>query len=80
MSSVLVGTDRGAAFSLIPQQRSVLGSPTGSQLAIVTMLDFASRHSLVPETEHFPMSQINDAFTWLEAGKARYHIVLDKDF
>ena len=34
-----------AAFSLILQQRSVSGSPTGSPVAIATMLDFASRHN-----------------------------------
>ena len=69
-----------AAFSLILQQRSVSGSPTGSPVAIETMLDFASRHNVAPQTEHFPMSHINDAFARLEAGKARYRIVLDADF
>ena len=69
-----------AAFSLILQQRSVSGSPTGSPVAIGTMLDFASRHNLAPQTEHFPMSNINEAFARLESGKARYRIVLDADF
>jgi alcohol/geraniol dehydrogenase (NADP+) len=69
-----------AAFSLILQQRSVSGSPTGSPVAIETMLDFASRHNIVPQTEHFPMSKINDAFARLASGKARYRIVLDADF
>jgi uncharacterized zinc-type alcohol dehydrogenase-like protein len=69
-----------AAFSLILQQRSISGSPTGSPVAIETMLDFASRHSVVPQTEHFPMSNINEAFARLESGKARYRIVLDADF
>ena len=69
-----------AAFSLILQQRSVSGSPTGSPAAIETMLDFASRHHVAPQTEHFPMSHINEAFARLEAGKARYRIVLDADF
>jgi hypothetical protein len=32
------------------------------------------------ETEHFPMSKINEAFARLEASKARYRIVLDADF
>jgi uncharacterized zinc-type alcohol dehydrogenase-like protein len=53
---------RCAAFSLILQQRSVSGSPTGSPVAIETMLDFASRHNIVPQTERFPMRKINDAF------------------
>jgi uncharacterized zinc-type alcohol dehydrogenase-like protein len=69
-----------AAASLILQQRAVSGSPTGSPVAIKTMLDFASRHSIAPQTEHFPMSKINEAFARLESGKARYRIVLDADF
>jgi uncharacterized zinc-type alcohol dehydrogenase-like protein len=69
-----------AAFSLIAGQRSLSGSPTGSPVAIETMLDFASRHNVAPQTEHFPMSNINEAFARLESGKARYRIVLDADF
>ena len=69
-----------AAFSLIMQQRSVSGSPVGSPTAIATMLDFASRHNIAPQTERFPMSKINEAFARLASGKARYRIVLDADF
>src|SRR5207248_5764784 len=69
-----------AAFSLILQQRSVSGSPTGAPVAIATMLDFASRHDVAPQTEHYPMSKINEAVARLESGKARYRIVLDADF
>jgi len=68
------------AFSLIAQQRSVSGSPTGSPVAIETMFEFAARHNIAPQTEHFPMSRINEAFARLESGKARYRIVLDADF
>ncbi|MGZ4962021.1 MAG: NADPH-dependent aldehyde reductase Ahr [Limisphaerales bacterium] len=68
------------AFSLIAEQRSVSGSPTGSPVAIETMLDFASRHDVLPQNEHFPMSKINDAFARLASGKARYRIVLEADF
>jgi len=68
-----------AAFSLIMQQRCVSGSPTGSPAAIATMLDFAARHRIAPQTEHFPMSRINEAFARLESGKARYRIVMDAD-
>ncbi len=68
------------AFSLIMGQRSISGSPTGSPVTIETMLDFAARHKITPQTEHFPMSKINDAFARLESGKARYRIVLDADF
>jgi uncharacterized zinc-type alcohol dehydrogenase-like protein len=68
------------AFRLIGAQRSVSGSPSGSPVAIETMLDFAARHNILPQTEHLPMSRINEAFDRLEAGKARYRIVLDADY
>jgi alcohol/geraniol dehydrogenase (NADP+) len=69
-----------AAFSLIGQQRAVSGSPSGSPIATATMLDFAARHNIAPQTEHYPMSKINEAFARLDSGKARYRIVLDADF
>ena len=69
-----------AVFPLILGQRSISGSPTGSPVDIATMLEFAARHGVTPQTEHFPMSRINEAFQRLEAGKARYRIVLDADF
>ncbi len=68
------------AFSLIKRQRSISGSPTASPVFIESMLDFASRHNIAPQAEHFPMSHINEAFARLESGKARYRIVLDADF
>jgi uncharacterized zinc-type alcohol dehydrogenase-like protein len=68
------------AFSLLSGQKSVSGSPTGSRGAIDAMLDFAARHHVEPQTEHFPMSRVNEAMDHLRAGKARYRIVLDADF
>lgn len=68
------------SFALIGGQRSVSGSPTGSRQDIDTMLEFAARHGIAPQTEHFPMSRINDALDHLRAGKARYRVVLDADF
>jgi uncharacterized zinc-type alcohol dehydrogenase-like protein len=47
---------------------------------IATMLDFAARHKITPQVEHFPMSKVNEALAHLETGKARYRIVLDADF
>lgn len=68
------------AMPLIFGLRSISGSPTGSPVDMETMLEFAARHKITPQTEHFPMSKINEAFERLEAGKARYRIVLDADF
>jgi uncharacterized zinc-type alcohol dehydrogenase-like protein len=69
-----------AVFPLILGQRSISGSPTGSPVDIGMMLEYAARHGVTPQTEHLPMSRINDAFQRLQAGKARYRIVLDADF
>ncbi len=66
-------------FPLLVAQLSISSSPSGPPVTIASMLDFASRHNITPKTEHFPMSQINKAFEHLEAGKARYRIVLDQD-
>ncbi|GAB3093022.1 NADPH-dependent aldehyde reductase Ahr [Lysobacter terrae] len=68
------------AFALIGGEKSLSGSPTGSRSAIDSMLGFAARHGIAPQTEHFPMSRVNDAMDHLRAGKARYRIVLDADF
>ncbi len=65
------------AFSLIFGQKSISGSPTGSRGAIDDMLRFATRHQVLPQTEHFPLDRINDAFEHLDAGRARYRIVMD---
>jgi uncharacterized zinc-type alcohol dehydrogenase-like protein len=40
------------------------------------MLEFAARHGIEPVTETFSFAQINEAIAHLEAGKARYRIVL----
>jgi uncharacterized zinc-type alcohol dehydrogenase-like protein len=67
------------AFPLIAAQRSVGGSPSGSVSTVAKMLDFCARHNVLPVTEEFPMSRINDAFEHLESGKARYRVVLKND-
>lgn len=68
------------AFALIGGQKSISGSPIGSPSSIATMLEFAARHGIEPQVEHFPMSRTNEALDHLRAGKARYRIVLDADW
>jgi uncharacterized zinc-type alcohol dehydrogenase-like protein len=65
------------SMDVIMTQRSVSGSPNGSPVTMQTMLEFAARHGISPQTEHFPMQRVNEALAHLEAGKARYRIVLD---
>jgi uncharacterized zinc-type alcohol dehydrogenase-like protein len=67
------------AFSLIGGQKSFSGSPLGSPSTVAKMLDFCARHEISPVTESFKMSEVNEAFEHLAAGKARYRIVLTND-
>ena len=69
-------------INLLPMmfsQLSLSSSPVGSPATIRKMLAFAARHQIAPVTEHFPMSQVNEAIEHLESGKARYRIILDRD-
>lgn len=64
------------AFSLIMGEKSVGGSPLGSPALTRTMLEFCVRHDIYPIVEEFPLAKVNEAMQHLEAGKARYRIVL----
>jgi len=66
------------AVPMIFGQRSLSGSPVGSAATIATMLDFCARHEVAPTVETFPMDKVNDAMSHLDAGKARYRIVLTR--
>jgi uncharacterized zinc-type alcohol dehydrogenase-like protein len=65
------------AFDIIMTQRSISGSPNGLPITTAQMLEFAARHKILPQTEHFPIAKINDAVKHLLDGKARYRVVLD---
>jgi alcohol/geraniol dehydrogenase (NADP+) len=67
------------AFGLIQGQKSISGSPSGAPATVASMLDFCARHQIAPVTEDFPMTKANEALEHLEAGKARYRIVLQND-
>ncbi|HEY7302974.1 MAG TPA: NAD(P)-dependent alcohol dehydrogenase [Bryobacteraceae bacterium] len=66
-------------FPLLFGQRSLSSSPAGPPAVIATMLNFCARHNIAAVTEEFPMSKANEALAHLEAGKARYRIVLKND-
>lgn len=61
-------------------QRSVSASPLGAPAVTMKMLEFCARHDITSQTEIFKMSDLNKAMAHLEAGKARYRIVLQNDF
>lgn len=68
-----------AAFGLIPGAKSVSGSPVSSPSTAATMIDFCARHKIGPVAEFFPLSQAKRALEHLEAGKARYRVILTND-
>jgi alcohol/geraniol dehydrogenase (NADP+) len=68
-----------SVFALMSSKKSIHSSPTGSRAEIDKMLQFAEKHNILPQTEHFPMSKANEAMEHLHQGKANYRIVLDMD-
>jgi uncharacterized zinc-type alcohol dehydrogenase-like protein len=64
-------------FSLMGGRRSVSASPTGNPITMRRMLDFAARHDIRPQTEHFGSDRINDAIEHLRNGSPRYRVVVD---
>ena len=67
-----------SVMPLLAKQRSISGSPVGSPSTIKKMLDFVVRHQINPLVEVFPMDKVNEAVAHLEAGKARYRVVLKR--
>ena len=64
------------AFTLLMGEKSVAGSPLGSPALTRTMMEFCVRHDIYPMVEEFPLEKVNEALAHLEAGKARFRIVL----
>lgn len=64
------------AFSMIMGEKSVGGSPLGSIALTRKMLEFCVRHNIYPTVEEFDMKDVNEAIAHLEAGKARFRLVL----
>lgn len=66
--------------SMMGGQKSMSASPLGAPAIVARMLEFCTRHHILPLTEEYPMSSINEAMAHLSEGKARYRIVLKSDF
>jgi len=63
-------------FTLLLGQKVVAASPTGSPATMSCMLDFASRHNILPKVESFPFAKVNEAIEILRQGKMHYRAVL----
>jgi uncharacterized zinc-type alcohol dehydrogenase-like protein len=64
------------AFSLIGQQRSISGSPSGSPRDLREMLEVAATHGVKAITEKFAMAKANEAIARVKKCKVRYRAVL----
>jgi len=56
--------------------RSVVGSVIGSISNLHLMLEFATRHNILPEIEVFPMDKVNEAMEKVKDNKVRFRAVL----
>lgn len=65
-------------LSLIAGSLTVVGTGLAPTASVRTMLAFAAKHGVKPQTERFPMTQvgITDAMQKLRDGKMRYRGVL----
>jgi uncharacterized zinc-type alcohol dehydrogenase-like protein len=65
------------AFSLISGRRTVTGSLIGGIIETQEMLDFCSKHAILPEVEMIPISEVNNAFDRTVEADVRYRFVID---
>ena len=63
-------------FPMLVGEKIITSGAVGSPATLATMLDFANRHQILPMTETFQMSDVNDAIAKLKEGKIRYRAVL----
>ncbi|MBK8504172.1 MAG: NAD(P)-dependent alcohol dehydrogenase [Saprospiraceae bacterium] len=63
-------------FPMLLGEKIITAGAIGSPASIATMLDFAARHNILPLTETFKFSQVNEAIKKLREGKIRYRAVL----
>ena len=66
-----------AAFSLIPNRRSLAGSMIGGIAQTQEMLDFCAEHGLGSEIEVISADQIDEAYERVVASDVRYRFVID---
>lgn len=65
-------------FALIGGEKSVSGTPMGTPTSTRMMLDFCARHAIAPQTQVYPMDQVNEAIQHVRDGNARYRVVLSR--
>ena len=66
-----------AAFSLIGQRRSLVGSLIGGIPETQEMLDYCAEHNIVSDVEVIDIKNINEAYERMIKGDVRYRFVID---
>ncbi len=66
-----------AAFNLIGQRRSLVGSLIGGLPETQEMLDYCAAHHIVSEVEVIDIKNINEAYERMLKGDVRYRFVID---
>ncbi|KAJ1812018.1 hypothetical protein LPJ56_004065 [Coemansia sp. RSA 2599] len=63
-------------FEFIKSEVAITGSLIGGVNVLRKTLDFAAKHGIRPIIEKYPIDKVNEALQHMDAGKARYRIVL----
>jgi uncharacterized zinc-type alcohol dehydrogenase-like protein len=63
-------------YFFIDGRKSICGSPIGGRSTIMEMLEFASRHNILAQTEVLPMNKVNQAIQNVRDNKTRFRMVL----
>ena len=66
-----------AAFNLIGQRRSLVGSLIGGLPETQEMLDYCAAHNIISEVEVIDIKNINEAYERMLKGDVRYRFVID---
>ncbi|KAJ2777052.1 hypothetical protein GGI15_004638 [Coemansia interrupta] len=66
-----------APAEIVFRNIGISGSLIGGRDEVQKTLDFAAEHNIRPIIECFPISKINEALEHVDAGKARYRVVLN---
>ncbi|KAI8323278.1 putative mannitol dehydrogenase [Martensiomyces pterosporus] len=64
-------------FDFVRTEVSITGSMIGGVEIIRKTLAFAVEHNIRPIIERYPIAKVNEALEHMDAGKARYRIVLE---
>ncbi|KAJ1877583.1 hypothetical protein H4R99_005037 [Coemansia sp. RSA 1722] len=63
-------------FEFIKSEVAITGSLIGGVNVLRKTLEFAAEHGISPIIEKYPIDKVNEALQHMDAGKARYRIVL----